>query len=82
MKNGSTDCENCKAINCSICKEIQADHRLNKCCESQAITDLTSGLGKERHHYCHSCKSHYWMGKFWNRSDWEEYVNRDEEGVQ
>ncbi len=48
-----------------------------ECCKTEPkhINDLTQGLGKDRHFYCHNCKAHELAGKFYNADDWEKVVN-------
>jgi hypothetical protein len=40
-------------------------------------TDLTQGLGKERHYYCRKCKSHWYKGRFWTKQQWDDWINED-----
>lgn len=46
-----------------------------KTCKHEAKKDLTQGLGEERHWYCPACGSHWYKGVFYNKKNWDTWVN-------
>lgn len=43
-------------------------------CDHRGKTDLTKGKGETRNYYCPRCQCHWYLGKFWTKTQWDEYV--------
>lgn len=43
-------------------------------CDHSRRTDLTHGKSLVRNYYCHTCGSHWYLGRFWTEKQWDEYV--------
>lgn len=53
--------------------------RLIACCPRSAVSDLTAGLGPDRHYYCGQCGAHAWQGRVYTARQWSDWINsRDE----
>jgi len=51
-----------------------ADNTSVLSCTCRYKTDLTQGLGEERHYFCPYCRKHYYKGREWTKEEWETYV--------
>lgn len=58
-------------------KEFDRSNGKMKCCNDKCVFDLTQGLGKHRHYFCHSCKSHLYKNKFYDYETWEKWINEE-----
>jgi len=43
-------------------------------CKRDQMKDLTQGLGETRNLYCSRCRAHFYLGRWYSKKEWDEYV--------
>ena len=83
---GFKECPHCNGYGSSLKEEAD---RCTKCnglglvkinvlsCACHSTTDLSHGLGEDRHYFCNSCRSHYYKGREWTKEEWEKEYEED-----
>lgn len=51
-------------------------------CNHKDKTDLSQGIGDDRHFFCPSCGAHWYNGRFWTKREWSLYIESATREIQ